>query len=266
MDLTEEEEQLVEAYGIDPYQIAWRREMIEDLGRDGFIQEYPEDEDTCFLVTGETVFEKAILLRLLRATEKIRPVGETEDLTIWEYPQEGRYYVAGSDVGEGAPLGDYSVTVILDWQTGRQVARIWGRMSPESFAAKSAALCTQYNTAYWGIEDAKHGKTVLYIVTAQHPYGNLHYQARNKPGWNTNSATRPVMLDELKKAVRDGSLGIMDKDFVLECLSFVRTQAYPDGEADAGAHDDLVMAWAIAWRMRALSGPPSPLVIRDLLP
>jgi len=255
-----------EMYGLDLYQLAWRREMIEELGKDGFTQEYPEDEETCFLVTGETVFEKAILLKLLRATEYIQPLEQREELTVWEYPTEGEYYVAFSDVGEGLPLGDRSATVVLRWKTGRQVARLWGCLPPEEFAMKSAALCTMYNNALWGIEEAEHGKTVLYIVTAQSPYANLYYRDKNKPGWRTDRGSRPTMLDQLKRGIREGSIGVMDKDFVLECLSFVRTDAYPDGEADAGAHDDLVMANAGVWRLRALSGPPSPIKIRELLP
>lgn len=262
----EEEQALVDTYGLDPYQIAWRREMIDEYGEDGFQQEYAEDEDTCFLVTGETVFDKAVLMKLLQTLQHVQPVLQRDDLTVWEYPVEGRFYVAGSDVGSGSPLGDYSATVILDWETGKQVARIWDHLRPEEFATNSAALCTMYNNAYWGIEEADHGRTVLYILTVQSPYGNLFYRDRGKPGWRTDRATRPVMLDELKAALREGSMGVRDRDFVLECLSFVRTAAHPDGEADAGAHDDLVFAWGIAWRMRAQSGPPSPLVIRDLLP
>ena len=266
IDLTEEEKGLEEAYGIDLFQIAWRRQMIGDLGKDGFSQEYPEDEETCFLVTGETVFEKAILLKMLRATELIEPLQDNGELVVWEYPQEGQFYVAFSDVGEGLPYGDYSVTSVLRWDVGRQVATLRGRIPPEEFAVKSAALCKMYNNARWAVEDAEHGKTVLHIVTCDAPYPNLYYRDKSKPGWETNRATRPVMLDELKGAIRQGVIGVSDKEFVLECLSFVRTGRKPDGEADAGAHDDLVMANAGAWWLRNLSHPPTEFKIRELLP
>jgi hypothetical protein len=106
----------------------------------------------------------------------------------------------------------------------------------------------------------------LHIVTCDAPYPNLYYRDKSKPGWETNRATRPVILDELKGAIRQGQMGIMDKELILECLSFVRTARKPDGEADAGAYDDLVMANAGAWRLRNLSRPPVEFKFRELLP
>ena len=68
-----------------------------------------------------------------------------------------------------------------------------------------------------------------------------------KVGWHTNSATRPIMVDGLVKAM-DGQLTLFDPQFFAECLTFVRNvRGRP--EAQPGCHDDRVMATAIAWQM-----------------
>ena len=70
-------------------------------------------------------------------------------------------------------------------------------------------------------------------------------------GWDTNSATRPAMLSELKDAIDNKLLRIYDKPTVEELYSFVvvRTTATVKAQAEAGMHDDLVMSLAIAWQL-----------------
>ncbi len=59
-DLTDEERQLVEARGLDHDQLRWRRAKMREL-RDGFAQEYPEDDVTCFLASGRCCLDTAAL-------------------------------------------------------------------------------------------------------------------------------------------------------------------------------------------------------------
>jgi hypothetical protein len=68
-------------------------------------------------------------------------------------------------------------------------------------------------------------------------------------GWVTSSATRPKMLDDLALAIRQKSIGIHSKELVDEMFTFIRHYKTGKPEADAGCHDDLVMAFAIAWQV-----------------
>ena len=68
-------------------------------------------------------------------------------------------------------------------------------------------------------------------------------------GFRTDKLTRPVIISELIRIVRDRTGLINDRDTILEMLTFVRNEKLRP-EAEAGAHDDLVMALAIAYYIR----------------
>lgn len=76
-------------------------------------------------------------------------------------------------------------------------------------------------------------------------------QNNAKLGWDTNSATRPQMLSALKEAVDGLLLRIHDKPTINEMFSFVivQTSSSWKAQAEAGAHDDLVMSLAIAYQL-----------------
>jgi hypothetical protein len=73
----------------------------------------------------------------------------------------------------------------------------------------------------------------------------------DKIGWDTNSATRPEMLAQLKDAIDKHLIEIYDKETVEELMSFVKVQHSGSikAEAERGAHDDLVMPLAIVYKM-----------------
>ena len=68
-------------------------------------------------------------------------------------------------------------------------------------------------------------------------------------GFKTTSITRPVIIAELVKIVRESVELINDKLTLEEMLTFVRNEKGRP-EAQQGAHDDLVMGLAIAYYSR----------------
>jgi hypothetical protein len=100
------------------------------------------------------------------------------------------------------------------------------------------------------------------------PYANYFRMYREKArgfidtpdssryGWNTNVATRSKMLEELKTVIDNKLIGIYDKEIVNELYSFVINQTISGWKAQAerGAHDDLVMALAIAYQISKEEG------------
>ena len=68
-------------------------------------------------------------------------------------------------------------------------------------------------------------------------------------GFKTTSVTRPVIIAELVKIVRESVELIYDKLTLEEMLTFVRNEKGRP-EAQQGAHDDLVMGLAIAYYAR----------------
>lgn len=75
-----------------------------------------------------------------------------------------------------------------------------------------------------------------------------------KLGWDTNTGTRPKMLRELKDAVEGEVLHVYHRTTVDEMFSFIIS---PTGkpQAEENAHDDLVMALAVAWQLYQTEAP-----------
>lgn len=92
------------------------------------------------------------------------------------------------------------------------------------------------------------GKYTLFKMPT---FGNVEPTESVKWGWDTNSATRPKMLQDLKEAIDKVLIRIYHKQTVAELHSFVvsKTSSSWKAQAEVGSHDDLVMSLAIAWQM-----------------
>lgn len=79
-----------------------------------------------------------------------------------------------------------------------------------------------------------------------------------KLGWTTSSASRPTMLSMLKEAIDQRLIRVYDKHTVNEMFAFIVSQTSSSwkAQAEVGAHDDLIMALAIAWQMYQTETPP----------
>jgi hypothetical protein len=96
-----------------------------------------------------------------------------------------------------------------------------------------------------------------YDIFRMPSYGRVEPSDAVRLGWDTNTATRPKMLQELKNAVDNHALGIYDQQTIKEMFSFVVVQTASSWKAQAerNAHDDLVMSLAIAWQMYQICSP-----------
>lgn len=95
----------------------------------------------------------------------------------------------------------------------------------------------------------RQGKYRMYLQRAG--IGTTDNPDAKKYGWTTTTATRPKMLEDLKNAIDNGGLRIYDESTVNEMFAFIVTQTSSSWKAQAeqGAHDDLIMALAIAWQL-----------------
>ncbi len=90
-------------------------------------------------------------------------------------------------------------------------------------------------------------------------YGKgVNNEGSKRLGWDTNTATRPRMLSDLKDAVDNQLLRIYDEQTISELYSFIiaKTTATEKAQAEKGAHDDLVMSLAIAWQLYQMCDIP----------
>lgn len=185
----------------------------------------------------------------------VRFVDETDGgVTIFEEPKGGYPYVIGADTaGEGS---DYFVAQVLDNTTGRQVAILRQRFDEDIFARQLYCLAELYNNALVGIETNLSTYPVMELerLGYQHQYvretvDDYTHGIKRSFGFRTDSRTRPIIIAGLVQASRDDKELVSDEDTISEMLTFIRNEDFR-AEAEQGAHDDCVMALAIAQYIR----------------
>jgi hypothetical protein len=260
---TIEEQELVERFGVDDGQLAWRRQKIAQNGRELFMQEYPATPEEAFIASGRPVFDPELVVPLLRdaplplsrmAVEggKLAPHSRGE-LLVYKEHDTAQTYTIGADVAMGVRGGDYSVAQVLDGDK-QQVATWRGHIHPDEFASVLKALGDYYNNALVAVETEKHGLLAAVILWRTLNYANIYFTVREGQidekdttniGFKTTVETKPMVIDRLRAAVRDGDIKLYDTETLREMQTFIVTES-GKMEAEEGCHDDCVMALAIA--------------------
>lgn len=224
-------------------------------------------------VTGKTVFDaKAITARLMLhiqpeavgyfdyeddglSLSHIRWVDDPGGfIRLYRRPVERYPYVLGGDTaGDGS---DSFVGQVLDNTTGEQAATLRHQSDEDLYAKQMYCLGMYYNTALIGIETNWSTYPVMELERLRYPrqyvresVDDYTHKVRHSFGFWTSTKTRPIIISELIKAVRDDVSILNDDTTMGEMLTFVRDEHYKP-VAEEGAHDDCVMALAIAHHIR----------------
>ncbi len=279
---TQEELDLQAQFGLDLEQIAWRRWCIKvNCGGDinMFHQEYPATPEEAFISTGQSVFDKQVLIKRIEEVRKAKwirgsfqydyndemPRGqkirnirfiESNDgiIRMIRPPEDGVPYVIGGDTaGTGS---DKFTAQILDNVTGAQVAVMSHQFDETMYTRQMYCLGMYFNEALLGVEV----NYSTYPVKELHRLGYPKQFMRKREdsimqnitmqrGFRTDQVTRPLIIDGLKEIVKEHIELIGDIETLEEMLRFVYNEDYRP-EAATSAHDDLVMALAIAYYIR----------------
>jgi len=226
-------------------------------------------------VTGKTVFDgRAVTRRLEEAPKPVRTglfeydldadgvhIGNirwTDDangpVRIFREPGEGRPYVIGGDTsGDGS---DWFVGQVLDNITGEQVCTLRHQYDEDTYSRQLYCLGQFYNDAMIAVEAnfSTYPMKLLDLMGYKNQYvrevpDSFTGGLRNSFGFRTTPTTRPVIIAELVRVMRENIALVSDRETLLEMLTFVRNEKLRP-EAQEGAHDDCVMALAIAHYVR----------------
>ena len=272
---TEEEAVLAARHRLGAGQLAWRRRKIAQNGLDLFRQEYPAEPDEAFLTSGRPVFNPEILqTRLGQVPDMLHRLaleGTTwaphrrGELSVYRQHDPGERYYVGADVGMGLRNGDWSVAQVLDSRK-RQVATWRERVHPDHFAEVLYHLGFYYNTARIIVERNNHGiltctrlgKDLAYPdFYTEEALNTLVEQVSPHLGFLTTTRTKPLIVDQLRAALRDGTIELNDKTTIRELMTYVVNRAGAM-TAEAGCHDDTVMALALANHIHEGAFDPIP--------
>jgi len=246
--LTEEEQELRTCYKLDLGQIGYRREIRANF-RGMARQEYAEDEESCFLASGSSVFELDAIEERMRTAPEPQERRMNGELEVWLPPVKGKEYLVAVDPAGGGSEGDYSAAQVLDLETGLQCAEFAGHEGGLELAKLVTKLAAEYNDAWLVVERNNHGCGVLAYVETSCKCKRVYRQG-GQPGWLTTSVSRPAVLGRLGAGLVERPECFQSRRLLGECRSFVRLANGGTG-ARAGTHDDRVMAMAIGLGARA---------------
>lgn len=272
-ELSSDEQRLRENFHLTSGQIAWRRAKLTEFTTiEAFKREYPMLPQEAFISSGNPVFNTDVLQWYKTAQSQQKPplaqgnliggnpvVLDKQDggyVKIWKFPVELGQYVIGADCSEGIIGGDYSCAVVIDKKSFEVVAVWHGRADPDIFGRELYRLGTFYNEALIAPERNSIGIAAIMSLRELY-YPNLYVREsvgqitdKLKPelGWQTNMQTKPLMIAETARAIRDRQIMIHDELLINELFSYQYDDA---GHANAvkGAHDDRVIALMIAVQM-----------------
>ncbi len=260
----------------------WRREIIDEgfVGQDGlklFRQEYPITAREAFITSGDSVFDTTKIADMKLALEGDQ-TGEVQfpsvnfrydphqkrfelarygEMRVYELPKKGKRYAIGADVAEGIKEGDRSAAQVLSLPELIQVATFQARIDPGDFADTLAALGWWYNGALVAVEingpgyatNHRLSRTLLY----PYMYNRESYDAQSRTflrryGWQTNKATKSVLVSDLRKALNENLVQWRDVPTLDEMSTYIETDR-GKLEAAPGYYDDLVMSLGISLQM-----------------
>lgn len=274
----DDKEKHLKAMGASDQAIAWRRYKIAENfldDPDKFDEEYPSDDETCFL-GGRSFIPRKYLVMLDKwvvAPAKqghLVPDGSwmrlMEDdrgyLSIWQTPKIGESYVIGADVSEGVGQ-DWSVAYVRQRSNGNYVARIRGQYFPEEFAEALLMLAKYFNSAWICFELNNHGHVLKDRLVNKHNYANL-YRRRvldetssswmMQVGFRTDRTSKERVASNFVARLREGKVHPYCEDLLTELTTFQRDDNGRLGAID-GAHDDCVMAAFLTEEMEEALGP-----------
>lgn len=195
-------------------------------------------------------------------------------LSVWSLPEEtdvSDRYLAVVDVGGRSDKADWSVIVVfdrifmLDGGVPAVVAQWRGHCDIDLLAWRAARIAAFYGNALLVVESNTlethdifrqvDGDQSGYILSQiKKVYPNLYTRRgkeedirKGKPkkyGFHTNVSTKPMIISNLIKVIREGAYTERDQRCLDEYLTYERKQNGSFG-AIAGRHDDLLMTRAI---------------------
>lgn len=200
------------------------------------------------------------------------------NLWVWDLPEYfddckiTNRYIVSVDIGGMSNKADFSVILVMDryWLTEGGVpvvvAQWYGHIDHDVLAIKAAQIAAFYDNALLVIEsntletrdkdrdvDGDQSGFILNQIKAFYP--NLYERAADptnilegaprRLGFHTNTKTKPLLISNLQKCLRDKLYVERDKRRLAEYMVY---QKLPNGSMAAarGHHDDLLMAAAIS--------------------
>ncbi len=215
---------------------------------------------------GGKVFDRDIIERLLKQAKE--PIRELAGLKLWYEYNPAHRYAIGADTAKGVGV-DSNASALIDFSTipNRLVGTYKNNLiAPDIFAFELKRQGEMFGECLIAPEINNTGYATISQLKKIYPLKKIFLPIQEEKvsekvadeyGWDTNSATKPEMIYQLKQASEDGKLLILDKELLNELKYYGQKdlQAYKLVEGMT-RHFDVLMACAIAWAMRTYAKAP----------
>jgi hypothetical protein len=247
-NLRPDEMELMRLHGLSAGQIGFRRGLEQSFrGLRG--QEFAEDAVSCFRASGECCFEVEAIERRLAEVPEPLETRRGGALLVWLPAVAGKEYVVGVDTAGGGAEGDFAAVQVIELVSGLQCAELRERLGTLAVSHVSATLAREYNGATIAVERNNHGAGVLAYLDALERYAKIYAQ-QGVAGWLTSAGSKPGMVSRMGALLAERPELFQSRRLLAECRTFVTAANGRTGAAN-GAHDDCLMAMAIAQAVRA---------------
>lgn len=248
--------------GLEWDQLYWYFGKYKDL-KDKLPQEYPCTADEAFLASGRPRFDVEVLMEYFKhcadgkrgylegGKGAVRFIeDEHGNLEVWKMPKRSTEYFIGVDVAKGKEGGDFSCATV--WDADKNLVAMWhGHVDPDKLGNPILInLGIWYNEALIAVEENNHGLSTINAM--KHDYINMYKRTthdkvtdeeRSELGWWTSPKTKPLMIDNLAKLIREREIGCKSKQMINECIKYVVGE---NGDTNAASgNDDTVTSSAI---------------------
>lgn len=154
------------------------------------------------------------------------------ELEVYARPIPGRRYVIGADPAEGLSASDDSSFTVMDEQSMTEVAAMAAKLEPAEFASVIDQVGRWYNDARVLVERNNHGHAVILWLAQNSPLRILD-GLDNRPGWQTNVASKSTMYALVADCLRSSASRIKSLETYLQLASIESsTLRAPEGELD----------------------------------
>jgi hypothetical protein len=183
-----------------------------------------------------------------------KSIRDFEGFRIYQEKQFDDEYQIGADPADFGQ--DYSVIIVTSKRHGDVVATWKGKIPADELSNKINQIGRIYRFPLVILE--KNGIGLATLNSLKKIYSNIYQEEifdnvtkkkRQKLGWTTTFANKPLLFDNYLRLLRENRIRINDERILDEMKTFVWSdEAKTKGlGAETGFHDDMVMAAALAF-------------------
>jgi len=234
--------------GLDPLQTEWESFQFPTAANPLIL---PQELESIRRQTAERVWQAEYMAQFInRDGQVFRNIRDAIAVPA-PHPQPDHRYVAGVDWGRN---NDYTAIAIIDATTNQMVAL--DRFNQVGWSIQRnrlLALAQRWNTqVIWAEVNSIGEPNIEALIQEGLPIR----------GFRTTAQSKPPLIEALALALERGDLTLLNDPTLLTELSSYSQERLPSGairySAPPGAHDDTVIAAALAWH--AVQRNPMPLI------